>query len=206
MAVGIASLVIGLASAAASYMQGEAQAASQKKYAEAQAEAHQEAARLNNRAAIQEYNEQSAAERISQMQEQEAASSEIQRQQAEGLKAQGTMLASSNASGMALEMMQQDFARQELWNKERIRQNYLNTAVKADASLSSLKMKTENRIASNSQPYTYMDDSASQHTWNTVGLALNIGKAGINAYDKYSTAQGKVGTEPTKGGSGSVWV
>jgi hypothetical protein len=194
----VGSLVIGLASAAVTYMQSEAQAASQRRYAEAQAEAHAEAARLNNLAAGQEYVEQSAAERMAQMQEQEAASSEVQRQQAEALKAKGTMMASSNASGIALEMLQQDFDRQESWNKEQIRQSYLNTAVKADASLASLRMKTQNRIASNSQDYVYMTDDGSS-AYNGLGLALGIGGAFVGAYDKYSTAKAKAGTEPTKG-------
>jgi len=68
----IASLLIGTASAVANGQAQAQQAQAQAAYQEAQAAEYARTAELNNQAAIREYTEQSAAERISQMQEQAA--------------------------------------------------------------------------------------------------------------------------------------
>ena len=94
----IASLLIATASAVANGQAQAQQAQAQAAYQEAQAAEYARTAELNNQAAIREYTEQSAAERISQMQEQAAASQQAQDVQKEMLQKKGTMLASTNAA------------------------------------------------------------------------------------------------------------
>lgn len=190
--VPIASLVIGAASSiangAAQYQQAQAQAA----YQEAQAAEYARAAELNNQAAIREYTEQSAAERISQMQEQEAASQQAQDVQKERLQKQGTMMASTNAAGMALDYLMADFEREEASRKDSIRQQYEMSAVGHELNLSSFKDKAQNRI--NSQQNYIAQGSTFNSGLNTLGTMLGIGNAAVGAYDKwdkYQTAKGK---------------
>ena len=190
--VPIASLVIGAASSiaggAAQYQQAQAQAA----YQEAQAAEYARAAELNNQAAVREYPEQSAAERISQMQEQATASQQAQEVQKEALQKQGTMMASTNAAGMALDYLMADFEREEAARKDSIRHQYEMNAVGHELNLSSFKDKAQNRI--NSQQNYVAQGSTFNSGMNTLGTMLGIGGAAVGAYDKwhkYQTAKGK---------------
>lgn len=193
--VPIAMMVIGTASAVAQHMQTDAQMRSQNEYQKLQAEQYTKAAHLNNQAAIQEYVEQSAAERIHQMQEQEAAADAVAEQQKERLRNQGTMMASSNAAGVAMDLLMGDYARQEAANKERIRTQYANTAVNADTALVSYRNKAQNRINSQ-QDYVYTQHGSGAFAANTLGTALAIGGAGIKAWGAYEGAKSKIGKEP----------
>lgn len=197
MAIGITTLAIGVISSVASYAQNEAQAQAQSAYQEAQAEQYLKAANQNNKAAQIEYVEKSAAERIGQMQEQKAAAEKVQDQQKERLRNQGTMIASSNAAGVAFDQLMGEYERQEANNKQRIREQYLNTAVNSELNLASFKRQTENRINSQ-QDYVYMDSSASASTYNAIGLGLGIAGAGLSGFNAYTDAQNKAGKEPTK--------
>lgn len=190
--VPIASLVIGAASSiaqgAAQYQQAQAQAA----YQEAQAAEYARTAELNNQAAVKEYTEQAAAERISQMQEQEAASQQAQDVQKERLQKQGTMMASTNAAGMALDYLMADFEREEASRKDSIRQQYEMNAVGHELNLASFKDKAQNRI--NSQQNYISQGSTFNSGLNTLGTMLGIGGAAVGAYekwDKYQTAKGE---------------
>ena len=194
VSMGVASLVIGVASAIAQHMQTDAQMRSQNEYQKLQAEQYTKAARLNNQAAIQEYVEQSAAERIHQMQEQEATADAVAEQQKERLRNQGTMMASSNAAGVAMDLLMGDYARQEANNKERIRTQYANTAVNADTALVSYRNKAQNRINSQ-QDYVYTQHGSGAFAANTLGTALAIGGAGIKAWGAYEDAKSKIGKE-----------
>lgn len=197
MAIGITTLAIGVISSVASYAQNEAQAQAQSAYQEAQAEQYLKAANQNNKAAQIEYVEKSTAERIGQMQEQKAAAEKVQDQQKERLRNQGTMIASSNAAGVAFDQLMGEYERQEANNKQRIREQYLNTAVNSELNLASFKRQTENRINSQ-QDYVYMDSSGSASTYNAIGLGLGIAGAGLSGFNAYTDAQNKAGKEPTK--------
>lgn len=190
--VPIASLVIGAASSIASGAAQHQQAQAQAAYQEAQAAEYARAAELNNQAAVREYTEQSAAERISQMQEQAAASQQAQEVQKETLQKQGTMLASTNAAGMALDYLMADFEREEATRKDSIRHQYEMNAVGHELNLSSFKDKAQNRI--NSQQSYIAQGSTFNSGMNTLGTMLGIGGAAVGAYDKwdkYQTAKGK---------------
>ena len=74
MTMAVASFVIGAASSVASGVSASQQAKAQAQYQEAQSAEYARVNDLNNKAAAQEYVEQSAAERMAQMQEQDKAS------------------------------------------------------------------------------------------------------------------------------------
>lgn len=196
LAVGVGSLVLGAASAVSGYMGQQAQARSQTAYAQAQADAWAKSVDWNNKAAAQEYTEQAAAARISQMQEREAASAKVQEQQTARLRAQGTMLASSNAAGVALDMLRGDYERQEAVNRQRIRDAYLNSSVNTEISLANYRQRAVNHINSQ-QDFVSMSGGS----WGSgLGLALGLGAAGLNAWEKYDKLNTLIGDEPTGGG------
>lgn len=179
----IASLLIGTASAVANGQAQAQQAQAQAAYQEAQAAEYARTAELNNQAAIREYTEQSAAERISQMQEQQAASQQAQDAQKEMLQKQGTMLASTNAAGMALNYLMADYEREQANQKDRIRQQYEMNAVGHELNLASFKDKAQNRI--NTQQSYITQGTSFNSGMNTLGTILGIGGSLVNAYDKY---------------------
>ena len=84
-------MLIGTATALAGAEQSRQQAEAQANYQAAQAAEYARVSDLNNKAAVQEYANQAAAERITQMQEQEATSEKIQETQREALEKKGTM-------------------------------------------------------------------------------------------------------------------
>lgn len=142
----IASLLIGTATSLAEAEQQRQQAEAQAAYQTAQANEYARVADLNNKAAIQEYVEQSAAERMAQMQEQQATSASLQESQREALQKKGTMLASTNAAGGALNMLLADTEREAANNRDAIRQQYEMNAVSHEVNLHAMKDKAQNRI------------------------------------------------------------
>jgi alanyl-tRNA synthetase len=195
----VTSLVIAATSAVASgiqsYQQGKAQAA----YQNAMAEQYRKSAEQQSIATAQEYANQSAAERVQQMQEKTKASMEIQEAQKEALQKAGTMMASTNAAGGTLNYLLNDYSRQEAKAKEDFRTQF-DMATEASAfSMEAYKNKAQNRLDSR-QSYTYIDASPD---YAMIGLttALNIGKGVTGAYGDY---QGWVGMENKAKATGKV--
>ena len=142
----MASFVIGAASSVASGVSASQQAKAQAQYQEAQAAEYARVNELNNKAAAQEYVEQSAAERMAQMQEQDKASRDAQEVQKEALQKKGEMLASTNTSGLALDFLMADYERQEATRKDMIRENYEMSSAKSDLNVNAYKDRAQNRI------------------------------------------------------------
>ena len=180
MTMAVASFVIGAASSVASGVSASQQAKAQAQYQEAQSAEYARVNDLNNKAAAQEYVEQSAAERMAQMQEQDKASRDAQEVQKEALQKKGEMLASTNASGMALDFLMADYERQEATRKDMIRENYEMSSAKSDLNgVYGLQI--------------YISPGSSYSTGMYVlGTALGIGGAGATAYDRYWTAKNKL--------------
>lgn len=181
--VGIASLVIGTASAVAQGAAQAQQAQAQQQYIEAQSAEYARVADLNNKAAIREYTEQSAAERVAQMQEQAQASQQAQDIQRDMLRKQGTMMASTNASGMSLNALMADYEREEGLRRDNIRQQYAMQSAGHELNLSALKDRAQNRI--NSQQSYVAQGSSYSGGLNALGTVLGIGSAGLNAWGLY---------------------
>jgi alanyl-tRNA synthetase len=185
MAMAVAAFAISAASAVASgiqsYQQGKAQAA----YQNAMAEQYRKSAEQQSIATAQEYANQSAAERVQQMQEKTKASMEIQEAQREALQKAGTMMASTNAAGGTLNYLLNDYTRQEAEAKEVFRTQYDMATQAASFSMEAYKNKAQNRLDSRDS-YTYVD--ASPNT-AMIGLttALGIGSAATNSYGQYKT-------------------
>lgn len=182
----IASLLIGTATSLAGAEQQRQQAQAQANYQAAQASEYARVSDLNNKAAVQEYVNQSAAERITQMQEQESASEQIQATQREALEKKGTMLASTNAAGGALSMLMADYDRQEAMHKDSIRHQYEMNAVGHEINIGAFKDKAQNRIDSQGR---YISPGVSSGGNSFLTTALGIGGSAVNAfglYDKYS--------------------
>lgn len=189
ISAGVASaltLALGAASTVASYVGQQQQASAQAAYQNTQAKESARANDLNSKAAISEYVEQSAAERIKQMQEQQATALEEQKIQRETLQKQGTMLASTNASGIALDMLMADYQRQEANEKETVRQQYRNSTVESAINISGYKDRAQNRVNSQS---TYLAPGVNNPS--LAGLAIGLGSAGLNAYTTYNKWEGK---------------
>lgn len=190
MTMAVASFVIGAASSVASGVSAHQQAEAQAQYQEAQAAEYARVNELNNKAAAQEYVEQSAAERMAQMQEQAKASQDTQNIQKEALQKKGEMLASTNASGMALDFLMADYERQEANRKDAIRQNYEMVSAKSDLNVNTYRDRAQNRI--NGQQNYVMPGSSYSAGMNVLGTALGIGGAATTAYDRYWTAKNKL--------------
>ena len=146
MTMAVASFVIGAASSVASGVSASQQAKAQAQYQEEQAAEYARVNELNNKAAAQEYVEQSAAERMAQMQEQDKASRDAQEVQKEALQKKGEMLASTNASGLALDFLMADYERQEATRKDMIRENYEMSSAKSDLNVNAYKDRAQNRV------------------------------------------------------------
>lgn len=183
----IASMVIGTATTLASASQQQEQAQAQAEYQAAQASEYARVSDLNNKAAVQEYVNQSAAERITQMQEQAATSEKIQETQREALEKKGTMLASTNAAGGALNMLMADYDRQEALHKESYRQQYDMNAVSHEINIAGMRDKAQNRI--NSQANYVSPGVSSSNSFLTT--ALGIGSSAITAYGYYDKYKNK---------------
>lgn len=183
MTMAMASFVIGAASSVASGVSAHQQAEAQAQYQEAQAAEYARVNELNNKAAAQEYVEQSAAERMAQMQEQAKASQETQNIQKEALQKKGEMLASTNASGMALDFLMADYERQEANERDSIRHQYEMVSASSDATVRAYRDKAQNRI--NSQQNYIAAPSAYNSGMNVLGTALGIGGAAVGAAGTY---------------------
>lgn len=179
-ALGLASLAIGAASSITSYIGQQQQANAQSAYQSAQAKEYARVNELNNQAAVKEYTEQSAAERIKQMQDQAAASTETQSIQKEALQKKGTMLASTNTAGMALDALMADYDRTEAEQKELVRKQYEFGSIDSGLALSGMRERTQNRL-DGQQNYI----AAPVSRPSGLGLALGIGSAALNGYSAY---------------------
>lgn len=183
MSAGLAAgltLALSAAGTVAGFAAQQQQASAQRDYQNAQAKENARANELNNKAAVQEYVEQSAAERIKQMQDQQSTALEEQKIQKEALQKQGTMLASTNASGIALDMLMADYQRQEASEKETVRQQYKNSTLESAINISGYRDRAQNRI--NSQQ-TYIAPGVNNPS--LAGLAIGLGSAGLNGYNTY---------------------
>lgn len=127
--------------------------------------------------------EQSAAERMAQMQEQDKASRDAQEVQKEALQKKGEMLASTNASGLALDFLMADYERQEANERDVIRHQYEMSSTSSDVAIRSYRDKAQNRI--NSQQNYIAAPSTYNSGMNVLGTALGIGGAAVGAADKY---------------------
>lgn len=185
-AIPIATLVISVASTAASFVSARKQASAQAAYQSQQAEEYNRVNALNHQAAQQEYVEQSAAERMSQMQEKAAADQQTQAVQREALQKQGQMLASTNASGLALDYLLADYDRQEGTQKDLIRQQYEFGAANSDTAVRAYRDKTQTRIDGQQR---YIPSPVNAPSF--LGSALEIGAAGLGAWDGYQTRKAK---------------
>jgi uncharacterized membrane-anchored protein len=179
-----ASLAIGAMSAIASGVSQYQNNKAQQAYNDAQVRAQKQAWEQNSKATAQEFANQTAAERVAQMQEREKTAMEVQEAQREALRKAGTMMASTNAAGGTLNFLMQDYARQEAQAKETHRAEYAMQAVSSDFAVQSYRNKAQNRLDSMSG-YTYID-SGSQGGMIALTTALGIGKAGLSAYGTYN--------------------
>ena len=183
-AIAAAAFVMAAASSVASgiqsYQPGKAQAA----YQNAMADQYRQSYEQQSKAAAQEYANQSAAERVQQMQEKTKASMEIQEAQKEAIQKAGTMMASTNAAGGTLNFLLNDYARQEAQGKEVFRTQYDMATQAASFNMESYKNKAQNRLDSRAS-YTYID--ASPNTGMiALTTALGIGKAATQSYATYN--------------------
>ena len=186
MTLAIGQFVVGAASAVASGIGQAQQAKAQEQYVEAQSAEYARVAELNNQAAVKEYVEQSAAERMNQMQEKARASQQLQETQREALQKKGTMLASTNAAGGALNYLLADYERQEAERKDVIREQYEWASANADTNIAAYRDTAQNRI--NGQQHYISGGSSYSNGMNILGTALGIGSAGFNAYSNYGEA------------------
>lgn len=190
----IATFVIGtvtsLATASEQQRQQKEQASAAAAYQEAQAAEYARVQNLNNKAAVQEYVNQSAAERMAEQQEAVSASEQMQQAQREALEKQGTMLASTNAAGGALNFLMQDYERQDMLSRDAIRHQQEMNVVGHTTAIESYKEKAQNRINSQQNYIAAPINTGYSSNSAMLGTALGIGNAAIRAYgayDKYSS-------------------
>lgn len=161
------SLAISVASAIAAQQQQQQQAKAQAKYQKEQGRAHNEAAIQNAQNAIREQTEQSAAERMAEMQNQEATSQKIQGLQTERLQAQGEAMASSRASGTAFDMLMSDYHRVESQKKDVMRHQREMSGVQTENTVKALGDKADSRINSQRR---FVASPIAQASWGMAAL------------------------------------
>lgn len=176
-------LAVSVASAVASGVQQYQQGMAQKKYNEAQAENYRKTIEQNNKATAIEYADKMAAERVNQMQEKKKTAQQIQQTQRESLQKAGTMMASTNAAGGALQYLLDDYTRQEAISKQAFRDQYQMAADSSNIAVDAYQKKAQNQMDSQSG-YTYMDSSPSLASIG-ISSALQIGAGAVSAYDSY---------------------
>ena len=174
------SLAISAITAGVTYMEQSAAAQNQYDYQMAQQRAHNEATVRNAEEAIKEQGEQSAAERIRQMQQQSVAANDIQRYQREAMMKQGNAMASSQASGTALDMLMADYERAYAINKDAANQQLEMQGVSADTNIRAYRDQAAGRISAQKG---YIPQAISQPSL----LAAGLGFAG-DAFNMYNTA------------------
>lgn len=168
-----------LVSAAGQRKQLEAEA----EYQQAVAQEHARVAAMNAAAAGHDFTEQSAAERMGQMQEQQAAAQQAQEVQKEALQKRGTMLASTQAAGGVLNALLADYNREEAVRRDTIRHQYTMNAAGSDAAVRAHRDRAQNRL--NTQERYIASGSPPDSGLSALGTALQIGSGGLDAYDRY---------------------
>lgn len=173
------SLAIAAASAVAQDQGQRAQAKSQADYQKAQQEAHNKAALQNAQAAIKEQNEQTAAERLQQMQNNEAASSEIQKNQRDFLQKRGMAVSSSPyGSGLSFDALMADFERSLAMNNNVVQEQLRMQGISADTNIRGYRDRAQSRIDSQ-QGYT----PAPINQPNTLASALGFAGSAMNTFN-----------------------
>lgn len=185
----VTSLVMAAASSAAGMVAQHQTAQAQVGYQEAQSAEYARAAGVNQENANREYIETTAAERIKQMQNTKAASQEQQALQRERLEKQGKALASSETSGMALDLLMADFMRSEAQKKDVIQQQLDMSNVGTEVAISGYGDRRTSRM--NSQG-TYITSPVNQP--NLLAGALQIGASGLGTYNTWKKGQTKEGS------------
>lgn len=180
----IASLAVMAISTAASMYAQKEQADAQADYQEEQSAEYARVTKINQENANREFVESSTAERIKQMQNQDAASQEMQALQRERLEKQGQALASSETSGMALDSLMTDFMRSEAQKKDVIKQQLDMAGVSADTAISGYGDRRKSRMNSQGSYITSPVNGP-----NYLAGALQIGAAGLGAYDTWKEGQ-----------------
>lgn len=155
------------------YSQQAAAASAQAGYQARQAQAYNEANLRNAQEAIKEQTEQSAAERVSQMQETDKASLEIQRHQREMISKKGTALAAAKGSGGALDALLADYERGYGQNADVIRQQLDMQGVASNISVQASKDRAEGRITSQ-QKYIAAPISRPNFYSAALGIGGNV--------------------------------
>lgn len=198
----IATALLGVASTMTQAEAANQQAKAQAEYQQLQAAEYARTAELNNRAALREYSEQSAAESIKEMQENAATAREKQAIQADALQKKGTMLASTNAAGMALDYMLMDYDRQAGVQMDTLDEQQSFNAASHEINKESFKRRAENTIQGQ-QAFISQGTSGGA---STIGTMLGIGSSvlsGVNLYHKYqnkTSTDSPAGKKPSKGG------
>ena len=189
--LGAATAVLGGLSTVAQASAANQQAKAQAAYQEAQAREYARTAELNNQAAIREFEEQQAAESIKEMQENASAAREKQDIQRDMLQKQGSMLASTNAAGMALDYMLTDYARQYGTQMDTVDEQQSFNATAHALNKESYRRKAQNTIDSQQ---SYIAPSTSGAGASAIGTALGIGSSilsGANLYMNYTNKTDK---------------
>lgn len=180
-----AALAISAVSAVASGVQQHQQMKSQQRYNEAQAENYRKTVEANNKQTAIEYADKMAAERVNQMQERKKTAQQIQQTQRESLQKSGTMMASTNAAGGALQFLMDDYTRQEAISKQAFRDQYQMAADSSNIAIDAYQKKAQNQMDSQSG-YTYMDSGGGLASLG-ISTALQIGGAAVGAYGQYKS-------------------
>lgn len=185
----IATALLGVASTITTAEQANQQANAQAEYQEMQAKEYARTTEMNNQASVKEYAEQSAAESIKEMQEKASAAREKQAIQSDALQKKGTMMASTNAAGVAMDYLLADYGRQEANQKDAVDEQQSFNAVSHALNKESFQRKAQNTI--NSQQ-SFISQGVSSGS-SAIGTILGIGSSalsGFNLWKKYDTDTG----------------
>lgn len=188
ISLGVASLIIGVGSTGASYMQTTAAQKAQNEYQTAQSAAYAEAANQNITAANLEYTEKMAAERIQEMQEKATASADTIASNKEVMQKKGTMMASTAAGGNALTMLMADYDREQAVNANAILEQYNMNKVAHETNINSYKISAQNTV--NTQQGYVVSNSGSSSLGTALGLVSSLGSSGLSAYNTYNNYSG----------------
>lgn len=176
-----ASLAIAAASGAASYQASSSSAKAQMAYQRNQQRAHNEAAQQNAQSAIKEQVEASAAERVAQMQDTQAAEEKIFDNKKDRLQAQGQAVASSMADGTAFDQLVRDYLRTEARIKDVTKQQLAMQNVQRDFTVSGYKDRAQGRIDAQQG---FIPAPVNQPSWGlaALGIAKDATEIGYRAW------------------------
>lgn len=173
------SLAIAAAAAAAQDQAQRDEAKSQAAYQKAQQNAHNKAALQNARSAINEQVEQTAAERIQQMQNNEVAANEMQKNQRDFLQKRGTAVSSSPyGSGLSFDALMADFERSRAFNNDAIQEQLRMQGIASDINVSGYRDRAQSRISSQQG---YIPSPIKQP--NTIATALGFAGTAANSWN-----------------------